>query len=119
MDALHLASDHLPVVAEFVFGIDTAVEEIPTNPASFNLGQNYPNPFNPVTTITFSIPRSGRVKLYVENILGKKVAVLTDEFLNSGEYSKQFDGSALSSGVYFYTLEVGRVHITMKLLLLK
>jgi hypothetical protein len=76
-------------------------------PNEYKLKQNYPNPFNPTTTIEFSIPNSGNVSLKIYNILGKEVATIYDGFLNAGSYSEQFDGSFISSGVYFYRITAG------------
>jgi mannose/cellobiose epimerase-like protein (N-acyl-D-glucosamine 2-epimerase family) len=71
----------------------------------FQLFQNYPNPFNPVTTISFSIPVRSKVSLRVYDILGKEVAILTDEEKNPGNYNVAFNGNKLASGVYIYRLE--------------
>ena len=42
-------------------------------PGALRLDQNYPNPFNPSTTIRFSIPEAGPVRLVVYNVLGQEV----------------------------------------------
>jgi len=83
---------------------------LPETPA---LLQNYPNPFNPVTKIGYTIAGTGHealgtssVKLTVYDMLGQEVAVLVDDRRPAGEYSVAFDGSGLSSGTYFYRLEV-------------
>jgi len=47
------------------------------------------------------------------------VATLVDSRQAAGPYSVQFDGSGLSSGVYFYKLETGSQVITRKLMLMK
>ncbi|HTX17387.1 MAG TPA: T9SS type A sorting domain-containing protein [Bacteroidota bacterium] len=73
-------------------------------PIEFALRQNYPNPFNPSTTINFALPEESIVKLAVYDIVGREVAVLSNERLSEGYYSRTFDGSRLSSGVYFYRL---------------
>jgi hypothetical protein len=85
----------------------------------YKLGQNYPNPFNPVTTISFRIGEPGMVKLEVFDILGRKAAVLADNYLQSGEHIIKFDASSLSSGVYFYRLSAGAYKAEKKLVLLK
>ena len=94
-------------------------------PQSISLSQNYPNPFNPVTNLEFEIPAvlhgasPGFVSLKVYNIVGKEIATLVDGNLNPGIYKYKFDGSNLTSGVYFYTLKVNGFSETKKMILLK
>jgi hypothetical protein len=96
-------------------GILTDVEDElygSTTPDKFTLQQNYPNPFNPTTTISYSVPAepSGKlfnVKLSVFDILGREVASLVNENKASGSYTVIFDGSNLTSGVYFYKIKAG------------
>jgi len=83
------------------------------------LEQNYPNPFNPFTKIQYSIPEESLIKLNVYNSLGEKVAVLEEGLKQAGYYEFNFDGSALPSGIYFYTLSTGKSMITKKMILLK
>lgn len=87
--------------------------------SDFRLEQNYPNPFNPSTLIKFTVPEAANVKLVVHNILGQEVAVIVDEFVNAGSYSKTFNAQNLSSGLYIYTLESGSYKISKKMTLLK
>ncbi|MBL8007006.1 MAG: T9SS type A sorting domain-containing protein [Ignavibacteria bacterium] len=75
------------------------------NAGSYDLAQNYPNPFNPSTVIRFNIPVSGNVSLKIYDMLGKEVNSLVNGFRQSGAYDISFNGSGLSSGVYFYKLE--------------
>ncbi len=89
------------------------------SPTEFSLSQNYPNPFNPTTTIKYSIPNPGSVKLLVYNSLGEKVTELVDEYKEAGSYKINFDASDLSSGIYFYKLKAGRFTSVKKLILLK
>ncbi len=88
-------------------------------PEKFSLGQNYPNPFNPVTRLKFSLPESGTVSIKVYDLLGREVAALVNERLTAGVYETMFDGSRLSSGVYFYRMSAGDFTETKKMLLLK
>jgi len=88
-------------------------------PKSTTLYQNYPNPFNPVTQIKFDLAKAGKVQLRVYNISGQKVAELTNEVMNAGTHSVEFDGSNLNSGVYYYTLETNEIMHTQKMILTK
>lgn len=104
-------------------------------PFRYRLGQNYPNPYNPVTNLGFEIselparnqnglenfnPGGGFVSLKVYDVLGNEVAVLVNEKKNAGSYQVEFDGSSLSSGIYFYSLSVnGNLIDTKRMLLLK
>ncbi|HSD62449.1 MAG TPA: T9SS type A sorting domain-containing protein, partial [Ignavibacteriaceae bacterium] len=83
------------------------------------LFQNYPNPFNPVTNIQFSIKSQQNVSLIVFDVLGNEVTTLVDEEKPAGHYSVNFDGTKLSSGIYFYQLKAGDFTATKKLILLK
>ncbi len=88
-------------------------------PVDFSLHQNYPNPFNPSTTIKFSVPQTSYVSLKIYDALGREIAELVNEELQTGSYQVEFDGSNLSSGVYFYTLKAGKFLSTKKLVLMK
>lgn len=72
-----------------------------------SLMQNYPNPFNPSTVINYELPYSANVTVKVYDISGKEVAsrVFTG-YQAEGNHSVQFNASNLSSGVYFYRLNV-------------
>lgn len=86
---------------------------------SLKLNQNYPNPFNPTTNITFQIKAESEVKLTIYDILGNKIKVLVDERLKAGLHSIIFDGSNLSSGIYFYELKVNLNSEIKKMQLIK
>jgi hypothetical protein len=86
----------------------------------FALNGNYPNPFNPSTQISFDLPAMYRVNLKVFNVLGEQVATLADgQFYAEGRHTLTFDGSRLSSGIYFYTLSAGPYVASQKMVLLK
>ena len=97
----------------------TGVINTVTIPNRYSLKQNYPNPFNPVTKISYDISRIGFVSLKIYDILGKEVAVLVNEMKNPGLYTIDFNASNLSSGTYFYRLEVNGFVDTKKMVVLK
>ena len=74
-------------------------------PSMFVLEQNYPNPFNPYTKIQFSIPKETNINLSVYNMLGQLVTTIYNGKLDAGTHYTLFDGSQLTSGIYFYKLE--------------
>ena len=121
-----IASDHLPVVADFsmrdAVGVNDETENLPSVAALF---QNYPNPFskgsggNTNTIIKYSIAEKGYVQLKVYDVLGKEVATLVNEEQSIGDYKVEFNASNLTSGIYFYRLQSGDFVKTNKLLLLK
>lgn len=86
---------------------------------NYKLDQNYPNPFNPLTMITYQLPKDEMVTLKVYDMLGKEIATLVNEFKTAGRYDVAFDGSKLSSGIYFYTMNSGEFMATKKLVLIK
>ena len=99
----------------------------PTAPVSdFELLGNYPNPFNPSTTITFRVNRdyAGIVELRIYNILGQIVRTLRLTVHGRGIYKAVWDGlsesqAPLSSGVYFYGIEIGNTVLVGKMTLMK
>lgn len=100
--------------------IPISIEIINTQtPNEYKLTQNYPNPFNPTTNIEYSIPTSGIVTITVHNILGQEVANLVNEFQQAGTYRITWNGSNLSSGIYFYRIQTEQYIESRKMLLLK
>ena len=104
----------------------TAVESVENaaTPVSYALGEAYPNPFNPETTIEFSVPTDGFVKVDVYNTAGQLVSSLVDKDLSAGAYKTTWDamtqdGQQASSGVYFYRMEAGDFTDTRSMTLLK
>lgn len=95
---------------------DSRENQIPTE---FELSFAYPNPFNPVTNIKYSVPNTSHISLVVFNTLGEKISTLVDEEKYPGNYTVLFDGSNLSSGIYFYIMKAGNFIETKKLVLLK
>ncbi|MDP1678092.1 MAG: metallophosphoesterase [Bacteroidota bacterium] len=85
-------------------GVTSVEKKDAGHPLTFGLGQNYPNPFNPSTVIRFQIPVNSIVTLRVYDAIGREAATLVNDEKEAGSYEVSFDGSKLSSGIYFYTL---------------
>ena len=93
-------------------------------PDRYALHQNYPNPFNPTTTIAYDLSQAGQTRVSVLNLLGQEVAILTDGYLDAGQYriiwnGRDGAGSPVNSGVYFYRVESSNFADTKKMILLK
>jgi hypothetical protein len=123
------------------FGIDIGADEYSLitsignnsmiNSEYFWLNQNYPNPFNSSTIIKYQIPEMSFATLKVYDVLGNEIATLVNEEKSGGNYEVEFishSGSIwnLSSGIYFYRLQVypandgaGSFVATKKMILLK
>ena len=88
-------------------------------PLEFAMGQNFPNPFNPSTSIQYSIPETGNVRLAVYNLIGEEIAVLVNGTVQAGHYEVSFNASSLPSGVYLYKLQSTNSIEVKKMMLLK
>jgi Concanavalin A-like lectin/glucanases superfamily/Secretion system C-terminal sorting domain len=76
------------------------------SPNKFSLNQNYPNPSNPSSKIDYEIPVNGFVSIDIFDVSGRLVSKLVNEKQKAGFYSVIFNGSDLSSGVYYYRIFV-------------
>jgi photosystem II stability/assembly factor-like uncharacterized protein len=88
-------------------------------PKEYKLEQNYPNPFNPNTVISYSIPKFSNVKLIIYDAMGRVISELINRKQDAGNYNINFNGTSLSSGVYFYKLTTESFTQTKKMLLVK
>lgn len=97
----------------------TGIGNRPTAIDGFALLPNYPNPFNPTTTIQFTLPIQSEIRIDILSVTGQKVTTLVNNTFKAGTHSRDFDGSAFASGLYFYRMTVGEKKITRKMLLVK
>ncbi|MCK4653793.1 MAG: right-handed parallel beta-helix repeat-containing protein [Candidatus Cloacimonetes bacterium] len=94
-------------------------------PLIIKLNQNYPNPFNPTTTIDFSIQNDSKIELSIYNIKGQRIKTLSHSEFTGGSHSLIWNGDdelgkSVSSGIYYYKLNVnGKTEAVKKCLLLK
>lgn len=102
-----------------VVSVDNEYPEKTIDVKSFELLQNYPNPFNPVTTIQYTIGTKQTVQVKVYDIIGNEIVTLVNNEQSEGKYEVKFDGSLLSSGIYFYKLQAGDFTQLRKMILLK
>ncbi|MFA6232842.1 MAG: hypothetical protein WC824_01470 [Bacteroidota bacterium] len=72
-------------------------------PSTFAMNQNYPNPFNPSTSLNVALPERAQVRVEVRDMLGRKVAELTNGVMDAGDHIVQFHANNLTSGTYLAT----------------
>ncbi|MFH1526738.1 MAG: T9SS type A sorting domain-containing protein, partial [Bacteroidota bacterium] len=107
---------------QLIIGKSAFIEKIKEEiiPRDYVLYQNYPNPFNPVTYIRFSIPEEEKVTIEIYDLLGQRIAVLSEnEIFTVGYHEVLFDASGLSSGVYLYRIKAGEFFDIKKMVLIK
>ena len=97
----------------------TGIHEVNPLPKEFSLFQNYPNPFNAQTSISYSLPKTGPVNISIYNLLGQKVATLSDGIQQAGEHNIIWNAKGNPSGVYFAKLKSGDQTKNVKMVLLK
>ncbi len=87
-------------------------------PEKFSVS-SYPNPFNPTIKINYALPIASNVTIKVFDVMGKIVKELVNDYKNAGYYTLVFDGSSLSSGIYFYRIETMDFTTVNKIVLIK
>jgi hypothetical protein len=97
----------------------TSVPTVSTPMGPARLLQNSPNPFNNETSIQISLDSRAEVKLSLYSLTGERIRVLLHRELEAGEHQVVFEAEELSTGVYFYTLESGRLRISRRMVLIR
>jgi hypothetical protein len=113
--------EHWELLDELQNGIEGGLIPIPDKAI---ISSNYPNPFNPSTTIAYSIPKDGFVRIGIYNIKGQKVKDLCNSDMLRGHHKVLWDGKDanhrnVSSGIYFVKLQASGISSTRKIMLMK
>jgi hypothetical protein len=74
-----------------------------------------PNPFRGSTTLRFTLPGPGAVRLAVYDALGREVALLVTGVTEAGAHAVAFDAGSLPSGTYAVRLETAGQVLTQRL----
>lgn len=114
---LHYRLKQIDFDGSFTYSNEIEIEV--ENEIDFVLEQNYPNPFNPATVIGYQLSVNGFVSLKVYDALGNEVRTILNESRPAGYYEVDFDGSSLSSGIYYYRLTIDDNSLTRKMVLIK
>lgn len=105
------------------FSYSNVIEAEVSGIKDYQLYQNFPNPFNPQTTISFTIPEDGSVKLLLYSVSGEMIGNIFNGNLKAGKHNINFDYRSLNnnlpSGVYIYSLISGQNSLSKKLIINK
>jgi hypothetical protein len=88
--------------------------------ASAWLGPITPNPFASEAVLAYRLPRAGRHRLTVFDVLGRVTVVLADRFAPAGNHAVRWDGldergNVVPAGVYFVRLDAEGLRAAQKL----
>lgn len=104
------------LLGKIVVGVEGERNSIPMG---YELFEAYPNPFNPETNISFSVPKTSKIKISVYNVMGQKMVDLTNKNYSAGKYMLQWNAQDFSSGTYFYRMDADNFSQTKKINLIK
>ncbi len=104
--------------------IPTGLKPERTDIVSFELAQNYPNPFNPQTTVTYVLPQAGTVVLEIYDAVGAIIRKMVAGRQPAGTHQINWNGkdefgNIVSSGVYYYRLQVNDTFQVKKMTLVR
>lgn len=83
----------------------TGVEVSKAESDEFYTLKNFPNPVIGITTIRFYIPRAGHVKTEIVDAKGQILEILTNENLDAGDHSIEWNSHGNPGGLYFYRIQ--------------
>ncbi len=118
-DACDTENNHIPITMLLPDTTTDVNDDLEAQPLDWSFDGAYPNPFNPVVTVEFSLLNRVEVTASIYNLLGQEVGVLASGQMVPGRHSVSFDGSHLSSGMYFLRFQAGPINEVRKLVLMK
>jgi hypothetical protein len=83
-------------------GMFNSLDEITTR---FRIS-HYPNPVMGSAKINYDLPYDGQVSIRLFDVLGREVAVITNQSAKAGSYNTSLDVSNLKKGIYYYRLSL-------------
>jgi hypothetical protein len=82
--------------------IGVTTDKVPFTGAEL-VASNYPNPFNGSTTITYTLPETGKVKVTMLNNMGMVVETLMEVVQEAGVHNFVYNAN-VEAGIYFYSI---------------
>ena len=87
--------------AEIISSLETEETSPFAEELSFSV---YPNPFAERLTLHYSLPSMSHVRLEVYNVMGQRVAMVTDALQPAGAHIIDWAAANIPSGVYYFRL---------------
>lgn len=100
-------SEFVSPETDILHGFDLKMASVITNGGNLSIS-NYPNPFHNSTSIVYSLPADGQVRIVMTNIVGKQVCTLAEGFQKAGTQTISLEPASinLAPGIYFCKIEV-------------
>lgn len=141
-DAVYLPAanqEHVAITAETAAWLQDEIRGLPTaapgggladggladgGAAALQLHGAAPNPFNPRTTIGFTVPRAGEVRVWIADARGRRVREVLHERRPAGSHAVRWDGRddagrSVASGVYLAVVEHGGSRVARRLTVMR
>ncbi len=103
----------------FKFARSVNVEPAETVRSAYRLQQNRPNPAMLSTIVAFELPVASDVRLFLVDVLGRRVKDVLSDRMAPGVHEKQVDVSDLPGGIYYYRLEANGYVETRRMVVVK
>jgi len=100
----------------------TGMQDHEPRTSDTRLGPNHPNPLISGTSFPLSVKSPGMVQLNIYNFQGKRVKILLNGYISTGEYQITWDGTnengtLLPNGIYFCQFIKGSVTFSEKVII--
>jgi len=119
LPGLYLDEDHDAVVNRVIhnnMNFTVGIEKPANMVSPFKVTEAYPNPATSSTIVGVELDKAANIGFEIFNMTGQKVFELPVKSMNAGFNTISFDVSALTSGIYFYTVSNGAEKVSHKLI---
>ena len=99
--------------------IASSISDTPNNISGYHLYQNRPNPVSDQTIISYTIPKTGIVRIDILNSTGDIISTIVNNRKTTGKHSTQFHTNNLSDGIYYIRMKSNGFYQTRKMIIIK
>lgn len=114
-DNIHPNARGYQVLAYVAF--DALNQEIAAKFQAAVVLQNYPNPANASTKIRYNLSSASRVKVSLFNSIGQRIAVVADDYQNSGYHEEEIPTAQYPAGIYMLYFETLNQRVAKKIII--